>query len=65
MVEVHLIRLEATAAILAWHLAQLPKHLDGAGLADANAVYLHVAIAPVVGDIRGSLVPNSRRHREV
>jgi len=62
MVEVHLVRLEALAAILARHLAEFAEELERRGLTGPNSLDLFFAVSRVITDIEGALISRLPKH---
>jgi hypothetical protein len=56
VVEVHLVRLELTAAIGARNAPEIAQQLDHARLADSNPLELQIPIPTVILDVVRSLV---------
>jgi hypothetical protein len=55
VVEFHLVWLEGTAAVLAWHSPKVAEEFDHASLSNADTLHLEVAISCVVIDVLSSL----------
>lgn len=62
MVEVHLVRLEASAAVITWHTAKIAQELKRRSLPHANAFDLLLTVACVVADVEGALITQFEGH---
>lgn len=56
MIEIHLVRLEVSAAVDTRDLTEFPNKLARTGLPDSNSVEFKIAVPPVIGNVCWALV---------